>query len=95
MTTKSNSINNKARFYPNIICRSTKKLILSDSTSKKVQAKYLSSITAIHCYPSAEVHDLSNFSKQYSGFHMIENLVIQVGYNNTDSGNSSFETASN
>ena len=81
-------------FYPKFIPRSTKTLILSDSTYKKVQSKDLCPSTAIHSYPSAKVQDLSNIVKQYNGYHKIENLIIHVGNNNTDSGNSGFETAS-
>ena len=80
-------------FYPKFIPRSTKTLILSDSTYKKVQAKDLSPSTAIHSYPSAKVQDLSNVVKQCSGYHKIENLIIHAGHNNIDSGNSGFETA--
>ena len=76
-------------FYPKFIPRSTKTLILSDSTYKKVQAKDLSPSIAIHSYPSAKFQDLSNIVKQYNGYQKIENLI-----NNIDSGNSDFETAS-
>ena len=50
--------------YTKFIPRSTKTLILSDSTYKKVQAKDLSPSTAIHSYPSAQVQDLSNIVNQ-------------------------------
>ena len=80
--------------HPKFIPRSTKTLILSDCTHKKVQSKDLSPSTAIHSYPSAKVQDLSNIVKEYNGYHQIENLIIHVGHNNIDSGNSGFETAS-
>ena len=81
-------------FYPNIIQRSTKTLILLDSTYKKVQAKDLSPSTIIPLYPSAKVQDLSNIVKQNNGYHKIENLIKHAGHNNIDSGNSGFEIAS-
>ena len=39
------------------------------------------------------VRELCNIVKQYSCYHNIEILIIYVGHNNTDSGNSGFETA--
>ena len=72
----------------------TKTFILSDSSSKKAQVKDLSPSTAIHSYLSGKVQILSNIVKQCNGYHKIENLIIHVGHNNIDSGNSGFETAS-
>ena len=81
-------------FYPKFIPRSTKTLILSDSTYKKVQAKDLSPSTAIRSYSSAKVQDLSNIVKQYHGYHKIEILIIHVGHDNIPSRKSGFDTAS-
>ena len=81
-------------FYPKFIPRSTKNVILSDSLYKKVQAKYLSPSTAIHSYPSAKVQDFSNIVEQNNGYHKTEILIIHIGHNNIDSGNSGFEAAS-
>ena len=93
-TKKSNTINNKVGFFnPKFIPRSTKTLILSDKTYKKVQAKDPNPCTAINSYPLAKVQDLAHIVKQYSGSHKIENLNIHVGHNQLDLGNSDFETA--
>ena len=61
---------------------------------QEVQSKDLGPSTAIHSYPSAKVQDLSNIVKQYNGYHEIENLIIHVGHNNINSGNTGFETVS-
>ena len=74
----------RSKIFIQSLPRSTKTLILSDSTYKKVQAKDLSRSTAINSYPSAKVSDLSNIVKQYSGYHKIENLIIHVGHNHID-----------
>ena len=94
-TTKFKHQQQTKSFYPRFIPRSTKTLILSDCTYKKLQAKDLSPSTAIHSYPSTKVQNLSNIVKQYNGYHKIENLIIHALHKNMDSGNSGFETASN
>ena len=92
-TTKFNSINNK-RFFIQSLYQDRQRHLFSDSTYKKFQSKDLSPSTAIHSYPSAKLKHLSNTVTQYNGYHNIENLIIHVGHNNTDSWNSGFETAS-
>ena len=93
MTTKFNSINNKPRFFIQSLYQDRRRQSRIVHT-KKSSSKDLSSSTAIHSYPSAKVQDLSNFVKQYNGYHKIENPIIHVGQNKIDSGNGGFETAS-
>ena len=93
-TTKLNSINNKPRFFIESLYQDRQRHIFSRIVHTKKQAKDLNPSTAIHSYRSAKVQDLFNIVKQCNGYHKIENLIIHVGHNNIDSGNSGFETAS-
>ena len=93
-TTMFNSTSNKQTFCIRILYQDQQRHLFSRIVhTKKVQAKDLSTSTAIHSCPSAKVQDLLNIVKQYNGYHKIENLIIHVGHNNIDSGNSGFETA--
>ena len=48
------------KFFPKIVPRFAKNLLISDSTFKFVKQSDISSETAIHSYPSAAINDVNS-----------------------------------
>ena len=81
------------KYYPKVIPRFVKQLLISDSTLRKINQQDISQQTAIHLYSSATIKDKGNVVETYSPGAKTENLVLHAGYNSIDQGLSGQDAA--
>ena len=80
-------------YYPKVIPRFAKQLLISDSTYRKINQPGISQQTAIHSYSSATIKDIGNVVETYSPGAKTETLVLHAGHNSIDKGLSGQDSA--
>ena len=74
---------NNGQFFPKFLPRFSKHLVISDSTYTFVNQGDVSSETAIHSYPSANISDVNDIMDSYSAVY---SLVFHFGHHAIDQG---------
>ena len=72
------------KYYPKVIPRFAKQLLLSDSTYRKINQQDISQQTAIHSYSLATIKGIENVVETNSPRAETESLVLHAGHNSID-----------
>ena len=81
------------KYYPKVITRFAKQLLISDSTYRKINQQDISQQTAIHSYSSATIKYIGIVVETYSPGAKTETLVLHAGHNSIDKGLSGQDAA--
>ena len=81
------------KYYPKVIPRFARQLLISDSTYCRINQQDISQQTAIHSYSSATIKDIGNVVETYSPGAKTETLVLHAGHNSIDKGLSGQDAA--